>query len=202
MKKSNKQTKKEEKMGDKKKIGLDLTTRFAKVVTGKIPIIGPLLGELIDFGYHYFKNVVKKWNDECEKEKIDYFINCVKSGYSSFIDNSMKMLFLSKLSEYSNAALELLNYLSITHYVKQNNYIEGQISVEDAIINGLPKFGEKREFLRVLLKQLQNDGFIREIKFNECESESVAKGKRTTNFGDEFLEYIKEKDNGKDENAD
>lgn len=157
------------------------------------------------FGYFYFLKATRRWIEETENEKISYFTNCVENGYILDINSTKKNLFLNELSKLSIEHLTLLDYLSKYHgkeKVMDNNMVRvtevfrGTESMFSAIVRNLPQYKEEKDLLANLIRALEQDGLIYFFTLDTQYNKDQTENKWTTKLGDEFLDYIKEKNNG------
>lgn len=149
-----------------------------------------------EFGYFYFLKATKRYLEDSQKEKKQLFAECVKNGYTSDIDESKKILFLSKLAEYPVELLKLLFHLNKNNFVDEStsNHIiyYGTIKVETAICEHFPEYSNDIETLRLFIHKLQNDQMILLFPDLEPVAKEKAYGKWTTKFGEEFINFIME----------
>lgn len=153
-----------------------------------------------EFGYFYFLKATKIWIEDSQSEKLEYFANAVENGYTADISEAKKLLFLTKLAEYPVELLELLDYLNEDHFVdaSTSNYkiYYGTKYMKDALCEGLPKYRDQLDLLDNFVNILIRDNFTYLFTLNNPEKEEKAKGKWTTKIGEEFIAFIKEKNNG------
>lgn len=153
-----------------------------------------------EFGYFYFLKATKRWMEESQSQKLRCYVRAVENGYNANISESKKLLFLQKLSEYPVEILELLNYLNENHFVDESTpnhkIYYGTIYMKDAICGGLPKYEDDLNLLNNFVNILIRDNFVYLFDLNHPEQVQKAKGKWTTKFGEEFIEFLKEKNNG------
>lgn len=158
-----------------------------------------------EFGYFYFLKATRRWIEETENKKILYFANCVENGYILDISSTKKNLFLNELTKLSVEHLTLLDYLSKYHNkekVKSNNMVKvekvfgGTEAMFSAIVRGLPQYKKEKDLLANLIRVLEQDGLIYSFTLDTTYDKDKTESKWTTKLGDEFLDYIKDKNNG------
>lgn len=147
-----------------------------------------------EFGFCMFAKAYRMWQVEAENDKLEYYVNMVKNGYFSSISNTKKILFSSKLSEYSMEQLEMLLYFSKDHFIdestpsKQICYSDEKMI--DVIYRELPKYNDEKELLCYIVNTLIKDSFVKPFQFEMPLQKEKACGKWTTKLGDEFLQFI------------
>lgn len=150
-----------------------------------------------EFGYFYFLKATKRWIEDSQSEKLEYFANAVENGYTADISEAKKLLFLTKLAEYPVELLELLDYLNEDHFVdastSNHKIYYGTKYMKDALCEGLPKYRDQLDLLDNFVNILIRDNFTYLFTLNNPEEEEKAKGKWTTKFGEEFIAFIKER---------
>lgn len=153
-----------------------------------------------EFGYFYFLKATKRWMEESEKEKLQFYVNAVENGYTANISESKKLLFLQKLTEYPVEVLELLDYLNKDHFMDESTsncvIYYGTKYMRDAICEGLPKYRDNLDLLDTFVNILINDNLVYLFTLNNPEQTQKAMGKWTTRIGEEFINFLKEKNNG------
>ena len=157
-----------------------------------------------EFGYSYFLKAARRWMEESEKEKLERYAECICNGYLSDISETKKLIFLNKLSEYTLEHILLLDYLSKNHYDHKKHsgggmiikeYFPGYKTMFWTILEVFPQYKDEKSVLEQFVRQLEQDGFIHFFTLDSTENEIRAKQKWTTQLGDEFLNYIKAKQN-------
>ena len=150
-----------------------------------------------EFGYFYFLKATKRWIEDSQSEKLEYFANAVENGYIADISEAKKLLFLTKLDEYPVELLELLDYLNEDHFVdvstSNHKIYYGTKYMKDVLCEGLPKYRDQLDLLDNFVNILIRDNFTYLFTLNNPEEEEKAKGKWTTKSGEEFIAFIKEK---------
>ncbi len=172
------------------------TTQYFKCVDEKLSKCCADVEELKkdEFGFSMFVKSYRMWQVEAESSKLNCYANAVKNSYISNVSVTKKLLFANKLSEYSVELLELLHYFSIDHFVDESNenrlVFYGEEKMIDTILKELPKYNGNEDLLCYMVNSLIKDGFIKPFEFEIPLQKQKAYGKWTTKMGDEFLQFI------------
>ena len=135
-----------------------------------------------------------------QKEKRQLFANALYNSAILNLDQDKKLHFLSLLDRYTLTGIKLLKYYSENHYHAED-YIKHSGMITTTILPGTenpiksilennPDFNNDSEYVSSLSEQLAGDSLISQIDFKMPESPQRTKRKRTTKFGDDFLEFI------------
>lgn len=137
-----------------------------------------------------------------QKEKQELFANALYSSANNVdISTDKKLFYLSLLDNYTLSHIMLLKYFAQNNYNENNNGIRqnGMVSIREiggteypikGIVEKLPCFEDDIMFVKHITEQLCSDSLISIVDFNMPVSKERARAKRTTKYGDEFLEFI------------
>ena len=137
-----------------------------------------------------------------QKEKQDLFANALYSSANNVdISTDKKLFYLSLLDNYTLSHIMLLKYFAQNNYNENNNGIRqnGMVSIREiggteypikGIVEKLPCFEDDIIIVKHITEQLCSDSLISIVDFNMPVSKERARAKRTTKYGDEFLEFI------------
>lgn len=137
-----------------------------------------------------------------QKEKQELFASALYSSANNVdISTDKKLFYLSLLDNYTLSHIMLLKYFAQNNYNENNNGIRqnGMVSIREiggteypikGIVEKLPCFEDNIMFVKHITEQLCSDSLISIVDFNMPVSKERARAKRTTKYGDEFLEFI------------
>lgn len=138
-----------------------------------------------------------------QEEKRILFANALyHSAVDLNLDTDKKIFFFSLLNDYTLSHIRLLQYFSIDHFRPVNKgsgavtIIGGTEQPIKGIIEALPEFKDDTAFVKHIAKRLVSDSLIEDIDFDKPVSKERARGKRITPYGKEFLDFIKEDNEG------
>lgn len=133
-------------------------------------------------------------------EKQELFANALYSSANDVdISTDKKLFYLSLLDRYTLSHIQLLKYFSESHYnnsvvrsgMVTTHYIGGTESPMTGIIENIPSFKDDNLFVRHIAGQLCSDSLLSVVDFETPVSKERAREKKTTKYGDEFLNFIK-----------
>jgi len=154
--------------------------------------------EIFYTALHIATDKVKK---EFQNEKREYFVNALfNSVQIADISDEKKMIFFNLLEKYTLSSIRLLKLFSKNNY-RESDYIEkrgmttittsvGQEKLINYILSHITEFKGESELVQNLSLQLFNDGLIENVDFIMPEYHNDSRRKRTTQLGDEFLQFI------------
>ena len=137
-----------------------------------------------------------------QKENQELFANALYSSANNIdISTDKKLFYLSLLDNYTLSHIMLLKYFAQNNYNENNNGIRqnDMVSIREiggteypikGIVEKLPCFEDDIMFVKHITEQLCSDSLISTVDFNMPVSKERARAKRTTKYGDEFLEFI------------
>jgi len=129
-----------------------------------------------------------------QKEKIEAFKNAIlNTAVGCSIDETKSHIFINQLDIFTVWHIKLLQFVENPVDCLKNaskpipNYVSGSLAT---IIRGLyPELSQ--ELLNIIWNDLKNAGFIDAADTQTMMTGNGLLAKRTTNFGDEFLNYIR-----------
>lgn len=136
-----------------------------------------------------------------QMEKQQLFANALfSSANNTDISADKKLFYLGLLDSYTLSHILLLKYFSENHYVENTIkkgmattiYIGGTESPMKGIIENMPSFKNDLQFVKHIVRKLFTDNLILPVDFETPVSKENARSKKTTKYGDEFLNFIKE----------
>ena len=139
-----------------------------------------------------------------QKEKQELFANALYSSANNIdIPTDKKLFYLSLLGSYTLSHIMLLKYFAQNNYNENNNDISrsGRVSIREiggtehpikGIVEKLPCFADDIMFVKHIAGQLCSDSLISIVDFDTPVSTELARAKRTTKYGDEFLKFIQD----------
>lgn len=136
-----------------------------------------------------------------QKEKQELFANALYSSANNIdIPTDKKLFYLSLLGSYTLSHIMLLKYFAQDNYnenvIKRSGTtirtIGGTEHPIKGIIEKLPCFADDIMFVKHIAGQLCSDSLISIVDFDTPVSTKLARAKRTTKYGDEFLKFIQD----------
>ena len=136
-----------------------------------------------------------------QKEKQELFANALYSSANNIdIPTDKKLFYLSLLDSYTLSHIMLLKYFAQDNYNKNDNVISRSMTTIriiggtehplKGIVEELPCFADDIMFVKHITGQLCSDSLISIVDFDTPVSKELARAKRTTKYGDEFLRFI------------
>ena len=136
-----------------------------------------------------------------QKEKQELFANALYSSANNIdIPTDKKLFYLSLLDSYTLSHIMLLKYFAQDNYNKNDNVISRSMTTIliiggtehplQGIVEELPCFADDIMFVKHITGQLCSDSLISIVDFDTPVSKELARAKRTTKYGDEFLRFI------------
>jgi len=129
-----------------------------------------------------------------ESDKREYLANAVYNSLEIHINESIMMMYLNMLEEYTVWHIKILNYFRnplACERVNANNYMMG--SAMGPLLQVFPELIEKKEIVNKIVKDFQKDGLLSEGSYlTGTMTNSGMVAARTTVWGNEFLEFITE----------
>lgn len=154
-----------------------------------------------EFFYNCYQETMYGFLKNYEKEKRDMYINSLMNCRLQTLSEDKKIRFIRLLDMYTLNGIYLLRYFAEAHN-EQTNQIG---NVHTRIFEGTEKPYEKAlkdnaylendtDYFISLAGQFTNDGLIspRDIMWEHPVDYSVARRKKTSKLGDEFLKFIDE----------
>lgn len=133
------------------------------------------------------------------QEKLSTCVeNLALGGVPMYKKDRIRQLSFSLLNDYTLSHIRLLQYFSVDHFRLVNKgsgtvtIIGGTEQLIKGILETLPEFKDDTAFVKHIAKQLVSDSLIDDIDFDKPVSKERARGKRITQYGKEFLNFIKE----------
>lgn len=140
----------------------------------------------------------------CEliKREKTFFANALyHSVINTDLDTDKKLFFLRLLSEYTLSHIKLLKYFSKDNFGPEDKdqkigmgtieSIGGPEKPIDGIIEAIPELKGDPMFVKHIAGQLISDSMIGVIDFEMPVRKELARGKRITPYGKQFLDFIK-----------
>jgi len=133
-----------------------------------------------------------------EEEKIKAFQNAViNTAMGDAPDKTKSQIFLNQLDNLTVWHIKILNYI---HGPKEWFKMSGEPlptyaigAVSTGILAAFPGLKDEEEFLSIIWNDLAAAGFISKVNLNMTMGEGMF-SERTTQFGNEFLEFISSKE--------
>lgn len=124
-------------------------------------------------------------------DKRTYLANAVYNSINVSAEESVIMIYLNMLEEYTAWHLKILHYFqNPTSMIKAElNYCTG--SAMQPLLSTFPEMADKKNLVKKIIDDMQADGLL--VKGSYIGTTMTAQGmvaKRTTEFGDEFLKFI------------
>ena len=140
-----------------------------------------------------------------EREKRQRFANALFSAASDdTIDNDKKINFISLLNDYTTSHIRILDYYSRDHdepaieTPSRNLFRTATSPTSESPMKGiaenLPVFSKDPAFVQNITRRLVLDGLVDDVDLYKPVSKEVARGRKTTDYGDEFLKFIQNPD--------
>ncbi len=148
-----------------------------------------------------FLNAVKGAFEDITDEKIKNYVNALVSAIQNEnLDNTKIHIFLNLLRKYSVFHIKVLEYFNRSHFRNDNQGFQQSVSIEprsteqyiaDIIGEEEPELANDISLLKLAIKDLYADGLLQISRLDQLHS-PVLNGfsKKTTSFGEEFLNFI------------
>ena len=125
-----------------------------------------------------------------EREKLEYLANAVKKTVEIDINESVVMMYMHMIDEYTAWHLKILEYFrNPKKYVSDCNCSIG--SAIYPLLQAYPDMTGNGELVEKIVYDMQNSGLLTKGDFlRVCMSASGMLAKRTTKLGDDFLIFL------------
>lgn len=126
-------------------------------------------------------------------EKKKHLANAVANSLEANLDEDKLLLFFDLLDKYTISHIKIIlffNNPSKFEEVKNDSHIMGSPTI--LLFKVFPEL--ENDFFPKLYKDLYLDGIVNTENINTSMTSSGMSAKRTSNFGDEFLKFILEKE--------
>ena len=128
-----------------------------------------------------------------QEEKRILFANALyHSAIDLDLDTDKKIFFFNLLGDYTLSHIKLLQYFS-----KDNSQINNRVQIiggteypTTGIMEALPEFKNDIAYVKHISGRLISDSLIENIDFNMPVKKELARGKRITPYGKQFLDFI------------
>ena len=129
-----------------------------------------------------------------KEEKMQYLANAVVNSLKSTLDEDRLLVFLTLLDKYTVSHIKIINFFYMpTRFdgVSRHTYSMG--SPTNVLFSVYPELNN--ELFDKIYNDLYTDGMVNTPSLNITMSGSGMVAKRTTKLGDDFLQFIQEKEN-------
>lgn len=125
-------------------------------------------------------------------EKKLYLANALINSINIDFDETTMLIFLNLIEEYTDLHMIILDFFSNPlkfSSVKNSNLYMG--SPMKLFYDEYPNFKVKENLISLINNKLYLDGLLSSNSLNTTMTSDGAKGKQTTDLGDQFLEFFK-----------
>lgn len=125
-------------------------------------------------------------------EKKLYLANALINSINVDFDETTMLIFLNLIEEYTDLHMIILDFFSNPlkfSSVKNSNLYMG--SPMKLFYDEYPNFKVKENLISLINNKLYLDGLLSSNSLNTTMTSDGAKGKQTTDLGDQFLEFFK-----------
>ncbi|MCX3068372.1 hypothetical protein OQE61_12785 [Cetobacterium somerae] len=125
-------------------------------------------------------------------EKKLYLANALINSINIDFDETTMLIFLNLIEEYTDLHMIILDFFSNPlkfSSVKNSNLYMG--SPMKLFYDEYPNFKAKENLISLINNKLYLDGLLSSNSLNTTMTSDGAKGKQTTDLGDQFLEFFK-----------
>ena len=128
-----------------------------------------------------------------ETDKRVYLANAVRNSISVSLNESIVMMYLNMIDEYTAWHLKILNYFrNPAIMVEDHNYMMG--SAMQPLLQVFPEMSDNKELVGKMVDDMQSSGILTKGSYmSTMMSSNGMLSERTTKFGNSFLDFIEEK---------
>lgn len=125
-------------------------------------------------------------------EKKLYLANALINSINIDFDETTMLIFLNLIEEYTDLHMIILDFflnpLKFSSVKNSNLYMGSPMKL---FYDEYPNFKVKENLISLINNKLYLDGLLSSNSLNTTMSSDGAKGKQTTDLGDQFLEFFK-----------
>ena len=125
-----------------------------------------------------------------EFKKREYLANAVKNSIETNVNESIMMIYIRMLDEYTTMHIKILAYFANPQkYVDNCEYC--MASAMEPLVKAYPEMNDYQDLIGKIVKDLQQDGLLTTGSYmNSTMTQNGMYAKRTTTLGDNFLKFI------------
>lgn len=126
-----------------------------------------------------------------EKEKHICLANAVFNSISCNIEESIMMMFMNIINDYTAMHLKTLIFLQEPQmHISNDSYKFSMGSPKSLLYNAFPEFADYDKLIDKIINDLYNDGLISTQNLNTTMSYQGAISSRTTQLGNQFINFF------------